>query len=92
MPDETKVRTLRAVVWWDVVAWVSALVDHDLVSQGRTPSESLRLLNTLHTSKQGREGVDEGARNRTDTNIRPQTVRAPNGSGRSHGALARRVR
>jgi hypothetical protein len=37
-------RNLRAVVWWGDVAWVSALVDHDLVSQGRTPSEALRSL------------------------------------------------
>ena len=44
MSDETKVRSLRAVVWWGDVAWVSALVDHDLVSQGRTPSESIRSL------------------------------------------------
>jgi glutamate synthase domain-containing protein 1 len=43
---ETKVRHLRAVVWWGDVAWVSALVDHDLVSQGRTPSESLRSLSS----------------------------------------------
>jgi hypothetical protein len=37
------VRVMRAITWWGQVAWVSALLDHDLVSQGRTPSLNGRI-------------------------------------------------
>lgn len=37
---EMQAREMGAVTWWSQVAWVSALVDHDLVTQGRTPTEA----------------------------------------------------
>jgi hypothetical protein len=37
-------RSFACVVWFDEVAWVAATLDHDMLSQGRTPQEALASL------------------------------------------------